>query len=44
VYRARLRRIRQVALSSERDPLDPVTLHPLTRPSVPMESETETVP
>ncbi len=36
VNRARLRRILQVALSNEREPLDDVTLQPLTRPSVPI--------
>ena len=41
---ARLVKIRQVVVSSVRDPLDPETLQPVTRPVVPMLSTTETVP
>ena len=44
VNRARLRRILQVALSNEREPLDEVTLQLLTRPSVPIARLTPTVP
>ena len=44
VKRARLRRIRQVAVSSDRDPLDLVTLQFDTRPSVLIERLTPTVP
>ena len=44
VKRARLRRILQVAVSSDRDPLDLVTLQFETRPSVLIERLTPTVP
>ena len=36
--------MRQVVESSVLDPLDDVTLHPLTRPLAPIESDTLTVP
>ena len=41
---ARLCRILQVVLSSVRDPLELLTLQPVTRPDVPIASETTTVP
>jgi hypothetical protein len=44
VKRARLERIRQVAESSVRDPLDDATEQPVTRPLEPTLSTTLTVP
>jgi hypothetical protein len=41
---ARLWRIRQVVWSSVRDPLEPVTLQPVTRPVDPICNDTVTVP
>ena len=42
--RARLRISRQVVLSRVDDPLEPVTVQALTRPSVPMVSRNRVVP
>ena len=44
VNRARLRRIRQVAVSSELEPLDAVIEQDWTRPSGPTVSEKDAVP
>jgi hypothetical protein len=41
---ARRCRIRHVVESRVRDPLDPVTLQAETRPSVPIDKATDTVP